>query len=648
MGKGQRSKERQRAPVDKGVQGRCHRVGCRKGRVMREARTILQLLRERGKKRLPLERVYRLLFNPNLYLMAYGKIYRNHGAMTKGTTEETADGMSKDKIATIVDALRHERYHWSPARRIYIPKKDGRKRPLGIQSWSDKLLQEVVRLILDAYFEPQFSPHSHGFRPERGCHTALREIYHNWVGTVWFIEGDISKCFDALSHELLLSILRETIKDERFLRLISGLLKAGYLEEWRWNQTYSGSPQGSIVSPILANLYLDKLDKFVETELIPEYTKGTKRKANKAYEQLIHRASYLSRTGRQQEARRVRRQAQSLPSQVLDDPDYRRLRFCRYADDFLLGFVGPKEEAEEIKERLRTFPQEELKLELSEAKTLITHAKTETARFLNYEIHTIQEDSQRDQRDRRSHNGNIGLRVPEEVIQNKCQRYKHHSRKVLHRTELINDSDFTIIELFQAEYRGLVEYYRLAYNLHRLTTLEGVMEQSLTKTLAAKHKLSVPKVYRKYQAIFREGKKCYKVLQTIIEREGKKPLVARWGAISLQWDSKAPIKDHWMFLGPGRSELEKRLLADTCEYCGATGDAERIEVHHIRALKDLKMYNGREKPAWVKIMAARKRKTLVLCATCHQDVTYGRPMRRKPKSVHVKYDAGKPIALKGA
>ncbi len=193
---------------------------------------------------------------------------------------------------------------------------------------------------------------------------------------------------------------------------------------------------------------------------------------------------------------------------------------------FLLGFVGPKEEAEEIKQRLRTFLQEELKLELSAAKTLITHAKTETARFLNYEIHTIQEDSQRDQRDRRSHNGNIGLRIPEEVIQNKCQRYQQHSRKVLHRTELINDSDFTIIELFQAEYRGLVEYYRLAYNLHRLTTLEGVMEQSLTKTLAAKHKLSVPKVYRKYQALFREGKKCFKVLQTVIEREGKKSLVA--------------------------------------------------------------------------------------------------------------------------
>jgi group II intron reverse transcriptase/maturase len=600
---------------------------------MREARTILELLRERGKKRLPVERVYRLLFNPNLYLMAYGKIYRNHGSMTKGTTEETADGMSQDKIAAIIEALRDERYQWSPARRISIPKKDGGKRPLGIQSWSDKLLQEVIRLLLDAYLEPQFSSHSHGFRPERGCHTALREIYYNWTGTVWFIEGDISKCFDALDHEYLLTILRETIKDERFIRLISGLLKAGYLEDWNWNQTQSGCPQGSIVSPILANLYLDKLDTFVENVLIPQYTRGSKRKANKAYVKRLYRASFLSRTGRKEEAQHVRKQAQQLPSQAPDDPNYRRLRFCRYADDFLLGFVGPKEEAEEIKSRLRTFLREELKLELSEAKTLITHARTETARFLNYEIHTLQADDHRDHRDQRSLNGIIGLRVPQEVIQNKSQRYKRHSRKVLHRKELINDSDFTIIALYQAEYRGLVEYYRLAYNLHTLNRLEGVMEQSLTKTLAAKHKLSVPKVYQKYSSVFREGKTNYKVLQTVIEREGKTPLVARWGAISLHWDIKAPIKDDRTFLGPGRSELEKRLLADTCEYCGATRDAERIEVHHIRALKDLKAYDGRVKPAWVKIMAARKRKTLVLCVTCHQDVTYGRPMRRKPMSV---------------
>ena len=350
----------------------------------------------------------------------------------------------------------------------------------------------------------------------------------------------------------------------------------------------------------------------------------------------MHSAQYQARKGRKEQAQALRKQAQQLPSIDPQDCDYRRLRYCRYADDFILGFVGPKAEAEVIKQRLRTFLQEELKLELSEAKTLITHARTETARFLNYEIHTLQENAHRDHRDRRTLNGTIGLRIPREVIKNKCQSYKRYSRKVQHRTELINDSDFTIMALYQAEYRGLVEYYRLAYNLHSLTELEGTMEMSLTKRLPAKFRISVPKVYKKYQATFQEGKQCYKVLQVLIEREGKKPLVARWGGISLHWDIQAPIKDNRLFLGPGRSELEKRLLADTCEYCGTTGNTERIEVHHIRALKDLKSYDGREKPAWVKIMAARKRKTLVLCATCHQDVTYGRPMRRKPMSVACK------------
>ena len=210
---------------------------------MRQTQTILQLLRERGKKRLPVERVYRLLYNPELYLTAYGRIYRNEGAMTKGTSQETADGMTMGKIKRIIDDLRHERYRWSPARRVYIPKKNGNKRPLGVQSWSDKLVQEVIRLLLDAYLEPQFSPHSHGFRPERGCHTALREIYHNWVGSVWFIEGDISKCFDAISHEWLLAHIP---MDKTILKK---WLKAGYMDQHVFHSTEEGTPQGGIITP---------------------------------------------------------------------------------------------------------------------------------------------------------------------------------------------------------------------------------------------------------------------------------------------------------------------------------------------------------------------------------------------------------------
>src|SRR5947208_3270 len=214
---------------------------------MRNAETILELIRERGKKGLPLERVYKLLFNKDLYLMAYGKIYRNTGAMTHGVTDETPDGMSLEKIVAIIEALRYERYQWLPARRTYIPKKNGKKRPLGMPVWSDKLVQEVIRLILEAYYEPQWSRHSHGFRPERGCHTALREIYYNWHGTAWFIEGDISQCFDKLDHEFLLDKLSQDIHDGRFINLIRGLLDAGYMEDWTLNRTLSGVPQGGIV-----------------------------------------------------------------------------------------------------------------------------------------------------------------------------------------------------------------------------------------------------------------------------------------------------------------------------------------------------------------------------------------------------------------
>jgi len=237
---------------------------------MQNANIYLELIRERGRKGLPLARdVYKHLLDPEMYLKAYGKIYRNNGAMTNGITEETVDSMSLDKIRTIIDSVKFERYKWTPVRRTYIPKKDGKKRPLGMPTWSDKLLQEVIRQILEAYYESQFSEHSHGFRPERGCHTALQEIQHKWPGTIWFIEGDISKCFDTLDHKVLIETIKEKIQDGRFNHLIEELLAAGYMENWKLNKTLSGCPQGGIISPILSNIYLDKLDKFVENTLIP-------------------------------------------------------------------------------------------------------------------------------------------------------------------------------------------------------------------------------------------------------------------------------------------------------------------------------------------------------------------------------------------
>ena len=586
---------------------------------MRNAETVLEVIRERGTQGLPLERVYRLLFNPELYLVAYGRIATNDGALTPGSTPETADGMSRAKIDAIIEALRFERYRWTPARRTYLPKPNGKKRPLGIPTWSDKLLQEVIRLVLDAYYEPQFSAHSHGFRSRRGCHTALVDV-RTWSGTTWFIEADIAQCFDRLDHEVLLGILAERIHDGRFLRLIRELLQAGYLEEWRFNATLSGTPQGGVVSPLLANIYLDRLDRFVEQTLIPAYTRGTQRKRNLAHRRVQRRMYRLAQQGNHAEAKCLRQEMQQLPYGDPGDPDYRRLRYARYADDFVLGFIGPRAEAEAIKRQLDQFLRETLKLELSTEKTLITHARSNAARFLGYEVIVKHNNRKLDHRGLRSLNGSVGLRVPLDKIRGKCAAYMHGG-KPIGNWAMRNDSEFSIIAQYQTAFRGVVNYYRLADNVGWLARLKWVMETALTKTLAAKLRLRVHQVYRRFGATIATPTGLRKVLLATVERgPDKLPLVAQWGGISLARDLHAVLNDQPPRVWNTRTELLERFLADTCELCGSTVD---VEVHHIRRLADLQTKGQSEKPAWVTVMAARHRKTLVVCHRCHHKIHTG-------------------------
>ncbi len=599
----------------------------RKVREMRTAETILNIIQDRGKRRLPLDDVYRQLYNPDMSLRSYTKLYKNDGAMTPGTTGETVDGMSLEKIDRVIGAIRCEQWKWPPVRRIYIEKPKGGKRPLGMPDWSPKVVQDIIRSILEAYYEPQFSDRSHGFRPKKGCQTALTEIYNIWKGTKWFIEGDMKGCFDNIDHYTLMNILRENIHDNRFLRLIEGSLKAGYCEDWKYHPSLSGSPQGGIVSPILSNIYMDRLDKFVENTLIPEHTQSERREEHPIYGQLNNQLATARRQGNLERIKALWREMKRYPSQNPDDPGYRRLRYVRYADDFLLGFAGPLVEAHQIKERISTFLATELQLTLSAEKTLITHAQTGRARFLGYEIGIMECPTKLDRtRGTRTVNGKVGMYIPKDVIQAKRKRYLRDGEPI-HRTELINDSKYDIIYRYQGEYRGLVNYYGMAQNLAELGYIRWTMETSLLKTLACKNQTSVMKETKRLQSTIETPEGPRKCLKLVIQREKKTPLVAIFGGLPLKRRKNPPIEDR-VILPYARitSEIVERLLNDTCEVCGSK---ENVEMHHVRHLKDLNKKGKREMPLWMKIMISRKRKSIPLCRRCHDDIHHNRPESKR-------------------
>jgi hypothetical protein len=336
----------------------------------------------------------------------------------------------------------------------------------------------------------------------------------------------------------------------------------------------------------------------------------------------------LEQQGRREQARSLRRQLQRLPSRDPDDPGFRRLRYIRYADDWLLGLAGPRREAEQIKAKIGSFLREELALELSEPKTLITHARTESARFLGYDLVVLSNDSKHDWRGHRCINGQIGLKVPMEVVRAKCKPYLRDGKPAA-RLERVSETDFRIVAQYQSEYRGVVEYYQLAYNRHRLGHLRYVMERSLTKTLSHKHRISAAKVWRRYRATLATPSGPRKGLRVTIERkDGRKPLVAQWGGVSLARKTTGVVlKDELPMIWRKRpAELVRRLNAGICELCGKQADAD-VEVHHVRRLKDLQAWDQAEQPEWAKRMAARHRKSLIVCRGCHNDIHTGNSTR---------------------
>lgn len=594
---------------------------------MRSPERVLNSLNEHSKdSSYKFERLYRILFNEELFYVAYQKIASNGGSTTKGSDGRSIDEMSLARIETLIASLKDESYQPHPSRRVHIPKKNGKTRPLGIPAFEDKLVQEVVRMILEAIYEGHFETTSHGFRPKRSCHTALLHIQKTFSGAKWFIEGDIKGFFDNIDHDVLVGILRERISDDRFIRLIRKFLKAGYVEDWTFHNTYSGMPQGGIVSPILANIYLDKLDKYVK-EYIRHFDMGTKRRPGKESNDLANERKRTVRKlkkikdGTEKAAlvarlKAIEQERAAFPSEDEMDGSYRRLKYIRYADDFILGVIGSKEDALRIKEDIKSFLSESLALELSEEKTLITHTG-KSAKFLGYEITVTRNNHQRRDvqgRLRRTYGKRVRLNVSMATLRDKLLEYGAMEIKLRNgkeiwkpkcRSGLIFNDDLEILDRYNRETVGFCNYYLIANNCVVLHNFRYIMEYSMYKTFAGKYRSTVRKINKKYRlnklfTVKYEQKGVIKS-RTFYKTSFKRRTTAFNGSCDIEPYSIADVS---------RTNLTDRLKAEKCELCGATG---KLIMHHVRNLKDLK---GKE--SWKRLMSARKRKTIALCPSCHR------------------------------
>ena len=594
---------------------------------MRSPERVLNSLNEHSKdSSYKFERLYRILFNEELFYVAYQKIASNGGSTTKGSDGRSIDEMSLARIETLIASLKDESYQPHPSRRVHIPKKNGKTRPLGIPAFEDKLVQEVVRMILEAIYEGHFETTSHGFRPKRSCHTALLHIQKTFSGAKWFIEGDIKGFFDNIDHDVLVGILRERISDDRFIRLIRKFLKAGYVEDWTFHNTYSGMPQGGIVSPILANIYLDKLDKYVK-EYIRHFDMGTKRRPGKESNDLANERKRTVRKlkkvkdGTEKAAlvarlTAIEQERAAFPSGDEMDGSYRRLKYIRYADDFILGVIGSKEDALRIKEDIKSFLSESLALELSEEKTLITHTG-KSAKFLGYEITVTRNNHQRRDvqgRLRRTYGKRVRLNVSMATLRDKLLEYGAMEIKLRNgkeiwkpkcRSGLIFNDDLEILDRYNRETVGFCNYYLIANNCVVLHNFRYIMEYSMYKTFAGKYRSTVRKINKKYRlnklfTVKYEQKGVIKS-RTFYKTSFKRRTTAFNGSCDIEPYSIADVS---------RTNLTDRLKAEKCELCGATG---KLIMHHVRNLKDLK---GKE--SWKRLMSARKRKTIALCPSCHR------------------------------
>jgi group II intron reverse transcriptase/maturase len=597
----------------------------REEHVVQDPNVLLTMLsRMAHKPEVKFDKLFQKLYNTKLWLMAYESIAPNSGNMTPGSDGSTIDGMGRERIQAVIADLKASRYKPKPVRRVYIPKADGKQRPIGIPCFEDKLLQTVVKLILEAIYEPTFSDASHGFRPGRSCHTALKRI-KRMQGVRWWVEGDIKGFFDNVNHDILLRILGQRITDKRFLYLIEQILKAGYVEDWQYNKTYSGTPQGGNLSPILANIYLNELDQAMAAQ-ITAFKKGRVRSRTSTYRKVERQKARAKekawQTGNWSEYKALSQELLSIPAIDSQDPNFRRMTYIRYADDFLVGIIGSRADAVELKDWLKEYLRGALQLELSDEKTLITNAR-KRVRFLGYDIkrwggkRRLRFRSGERVVTKRTTTYHLALLAPREKCAAFARAYGNPQNwRGRHRAFLLNLSELEILMTYNAEIRGFLGYYALADNLTAIASrVLYITRTSFLCTLANKRQSSVNKVAKSLKtgpnrfAITHQRKdgeiRTYELVSSTrqLKRE----------AITYRDPDIVPSTLKYR----AQTELGQRLSARECEWCGTQEGP--FEVHHVRKLKDLK-----DKVIWERHMIERRRKTMVLCRKCHVDLHAGR------------------------
>lgn len=563
------------------------------------------------------EQLYRQLYNEDFYFLAYDLIKNNSGSIISGIDDKTIDGFNKNIIYELIEELKTEKYKPKPIKII-----KNKKKSIGIPTIKDRLLQKVCQLILESIYEPIMSKYSHGFRPDKSCHTALNQLINSSTGIKWWIEGDIENYFNSINHNILIEILRKKINDERFLNLIRKFLNAGVMKDFISENTYSGISIGGILSPILSNIYLNEFDKYME-DYQKSFNSGKYRKANPEYTKLRYQKQQKEKLLKENpninnkddiinEIKTIKFKMRHLSSGNPIDKNFKRFIFVRYADDWLVGVIGSKADCEKIKLDIQNFLTNQLNLKLSDKKTKITNAK-DSIRYLGYQIKKYKNtDDVIDKNKKRQISEKFGLYINIEqcrdfFLKNKMMEIKNNTFKSKGLPFLSIKDDLEIINHYNGLLRGYYNYYSLANNIYILNQFQFIFEESFIKTMAHKYKSSKYKMYRKYKknkkikVKYKNSKGEVKFVELYHEGFAKKR-VNNKNEIDIKFN---PLKY------ATRTSMSQRLQANKCELCGKTEG--NFEIHHINKMKNIK--NG--KSQWEKLMIARKRKTIVVCEECH-------------------------------